>query len=497
MKTVGTVTDLVVEYNIGVPSLEDWYRQHAKASPELQVVRAAILREKGDRLNAARAYKDAAGKLSDDFEKSSLIMRKALIEFAHSAGWKEAVSIIDSNPALASTVTSRFKLYLRTGAHHDAERRAQASSELLAFAADQSGTNGDAAASIAESREAVLESLLRYPEEHGLPSEPFVGRVRAAMKDLKSVEIGRQSDIERSVLFELRGRRDPEVVAKMAMDVAEEDPLGGLRILEKAIYSGLLEENQSEKLKKSQRALFTSHSSIIPVKERRTLKGLSLKPLIIVDTNILIEALKDDLLRELSVDNLGSLDWTVERAFHWMLRRRADEGRVVLYVPPAAEGEFMHRAKTSQSVLRLFSDMYIDKSVWEERINDEFLVERARAVLSIFDTWSKGMGGGNTVALDEFLVKHKDVFFLIDEQKRKIGKAPARTTINGDEIYPEKGDRDIMSDAASIAAACHADIGSVLVATRDSDFRLVSRALEEEFGFGVVGDAQQLNDRVL
>ena len=86
---------------------------------------------------------------------------------------------------------------------------------------------------------------------------------------------------------------------------------------------------------------------------------------------------------------------------------------------------------------------------------------------------------------------------LIDEQKRKIGNAPARTSINGEEIYPEKGDRDIMSDAASIAAACHADIGSVLVATRDSDFRLVSRALEEEVGFGVVGYAQQLNDRVL
>ena len=26
MKTVGTVTDLVVEYNIGVPALEEWYR---------------------------------------------------------------------------------------------------------------------------------------------------------------------------------------------------------------------------------------------------------------------------------------------------------------------------------------------------------------------------------------------------------------------------------------------------------------------------------------
>ena len=101
------------------------------------------------------------------------------------------------------------------------------------------------------------------------------------------------------------------------------------------------------------------------------------------------------------------------------------------------------------------------------------------------------------VALDEFLLKHRDVFILIDEQKRNIGKAPARTSINGEEIYPERGDRDIISDAARIAATCHSDIGSVLVATRDSDFRLVSRALEEEFGFGVVGDAQQLNDSVL
>ena len=219
--------------------------------------------------------------------------------------------------------------------------------------------------------------------------------------------------------------------------------------------------------------------------------------MIIVDTNILIEALKDDLLRELSVDNLGSLDWTVERAFHWMLRRRAEEGRVVLHVPPAAEGEFMHKTKSSQSVLGLFSDIYIDRSVWEDIIDEEFLLNRARKVLSTFDNWNKGSSNADVIALDEFLVKHKEVFFLIDEQKRKIGRAPARTTINGDEIYPEKGDRDIMSDAASIAANCHADIGSVLVATRDSDFRLVSRALEEEFGFGVVGDAPQLNDRVL
>ena len=55
---------------------------------------------------------------------------------------------------------------------------------------------------------------------------------------------------------------------------------------------------------------------------------------------------------------------------------------------------------------------------------------------------------------------------------------------------------DIMCDAALLAASPLQEIGSILVATRDSDFRLVSRALQEKYGFGVVSDAQQLNSRV-
>ena len=55
---------------------------------------------------------------------------------------------------------------------------------------------------------------------------------------------------------------------------------------------------------------------------------------------------------------------------------------------------------------------------------------------------------------------------------------------------------EIMRDAASLASLPLQEIGSILVATRDSDFRLVSRALEEEYGFGVVSDAQQLNSRI-
>ena len=100
--------------------------------------------------------------------------------------------------------------------HHDAGKRDQASSELLAFAANQAEVGETT--SNGESRDSILEELLRYPEEHGLPSEPFIGRVRAAMKELRSVGTSRQSDVERRVLYELRGRRDSEVVAKIAME---------------------------------------------------------------------------------------------------------------------------------------------------------------------------------------------------------------------------------------------------------------------------------------
>ena len=37
------------------------------------------------------------------------------------------------------------------------------------------------------------------------------------------------------------------------------------------------------------------------------------------------------------------------------------------------------------------------------------------------------------------------------------------------------------------------EIGSILIATRDSDFALVARAIEERFGFGVIASSRDLN----
>ena len=95
-----------------------------------------------------------------------------------------------------------------------------------------------------------------------------------------------------------------------------------------------------------------SQSANIPIKDRRTLKNLGLKALILVDTNVLIHALKDDLLQEISNDDFGSFDWSVERSFHMMLRRQGGK-EIFLSIPPAALSEFTNRTKNPKTVLKL------------------------------------------------------------------------------------------------------------------------------------------------
>ena len=208
--------------------------------------------------------------------------------------------------------------------------------------------------------------------------------------------------------------------------------------------------------------------------------------------------MKDELLQEISNDDFGSFDWSVERSFHMMLRRQGGK-ETFLSIPPAALSEFTNRARNPETVFGLFSDVYINKKQWKEKITKDFLNKKVKEICDSFSTWpqEKYSDKISNIELEEFLLKHENIFQLVDEQKRRRSEEiPTRTELNGKEIYPERGDMEIMRDAASLASLPLQEIGNILVATRDSDFRLVSRALEEEFGFGVVSDAQQLNSRI-
>ena len=95
--------------------------------------------------------------------------------------------------------------------------------------------------------------------------------------------------------------------------------------------------------------------------------------------------------------------------------------------------------------------------------------------------------------LEEFLIDHTEVYDEITAMKRQHGE-PIRSVINDRDIYPEKPDQTIMCLAASMANQPLGEIGSILIATRDSDFTLVARAVEEKFGFGVIANSRNINN---
>tara|TARA_B100000482_G_scaffold184224_1_gene159742 strand:+ start:4040 stop:7411 length:3372 start_codon:yes stop_codon:yes gene_type:complete len=499
IRTIRAITNLVKEHNVGIESLEKWYRIHDKDSAEYQIIRAALQKKNGNRLNAARAYKEGALKIEENYEESSLILRKAMIEYAHSETWKEAVELLDQNPELETLLTQRFQLYLRTCADNNSGKTDIATKRLIRFVSEQEKINkADLEGDYNKRRKEALELIQRYPDEHNLPDRNFKGRVKAALMTLEKSGGSRESDLERRFQLELHDMKDIFELTLLGEQIAEQNPLRGIRRFEEAIETGYFKGRQIERLRDTQRAVFVSQSSNIPIKDRRTIKNLGLKSLILVDTNVLIHALKDDLLQEISNDDFGSFDWSVERSFHMMLRRQGGK-ETFLSIPPAALSEFTNRTKNPDAVVKLFNDVYINREQWNKKITPEFLKKKVKQICKSFSTWpqedySKKL---SKIELEEFLLKHENIFQLVDDQKRnRSEEIPKRTELNGKEIYPEGGDMEIMRDAASLASLPLQEIGNILVATRDSDFRLVSRALEEEYGFGVVSDAQQLNSRI-
>ena len=503
MRTIQGSSELVLEHNAAIVSLEEWYRSHDSGSAAHQIVRATIAREKGDRINAARAYRDAAMKAREDFERSALLLRKSLIEFAHAGGWKEAINLIDNHPELTASVTSRFQLYLRTCADTVVGKNAIATQRIIEYIAarepDDPDIEGIDRAAVKRRLEA-LDRALSYAADHRLPEDPFNGRVRAAQRRLRRSDSSRRSNLEGRFLLELNEKKDVLEITLIAEEVAEISPIRALRMFETAIESGNFDLRQMQILVRSQKAMFQRHSRTIAVSHRRSLNHLALQPLVLIDTNILIDALKDDLLQQIAQDSIGSFDWTVERAFVWMLRRRNQEGRVLLCIPPAAQSEFLNRAKNPDSALALFNDIYIDRAVWKKKITRELLQERVQAICNSFGGFhlKADKPAKSEIDLDSFLVRHKHIFERITEQKMlSRDDPPPRTIIDGDDIYPEPGDCDIMQESAVHANSMIPDVGCVLVATRDTDFMLIARALQDSFGFGVIWTASQLNHHVL
>ena len=134
-------------------------------------------------------------------------------------------------------------------------------------------------------------------------------------------------------------------------------------------------------------------------------------------------------------------------------------------------------------------------------LNDYDILKIPNETIKEYNSWNPPTDEGlnellqtRQIDLDDFFVELRDVFSDITDAKIERGHAQSkRHTINEENIYPEAGDIDIMLFSAYIAEQCLEGFGSILIASRDSDFTYPARAFQERFGFIIVDNAQALS----
>ncbi len=505
------VKHLVLEYDIGVPNLVKWYQENDPQSPWHTLARAARHFSDGDELNAARDYKRAGDHPDFDYEHKILLYRKALIHFAHVEQWAEAVDLLEKEPALKTALTKRFQLYLNVSKMASDNKKTEDATKILrnyvrktvlVEEEDQFGKIKKFERS--KYSEEELDILRNYATSHSrhLPAEPFTGRVKAALNGIR-----REKRKTNRYSFENRYTQamllDPSTqdIFDIATEASAERPLEGLMILERAQDSGKFSLMDTKRLSQAERGLFANHKQNLPVRDRSYLRNLRLSPLVIIDTNILMDELQYRVSNLLGISSEVSLDVGGKGRFHRVLKHRADSGKIHLWIPKVVTKELLGLSKDVQNMKSRFNDTLVDTEKLNAIVNEKELESISNDIIKDFSTWKpldlhleeEANNQEIRSELEEFLLDHTDVYDEITAMKRQHGE-PARTVIKDRDIYPESPDLTIMCLAASMSNLPLDEIGSILIATRDSDFTLVARAIEEKFGFGVIANSRNLND---
>lgn len=509
---------LVLEHDLGLSNLVDWYQQHAPLSSWAPLARAALFAANDDELNSAREYMRAAEAFSqsgaqpndesgeDDDSALAIplaLYRKSLIHFAHAQHWAEAVGLLDRVPALKTAITERFKLYLKVShtVSSDTDKAMRLIREHLQMRVPYEDEDVEGNVIIKHRtvyNEEELDLLKNYPYDkaHRLPPEPFLGRVTAAStrigRDLRRSRKEHEQHFRQAMHGSSPSMDDVYDIAKSA---AEESPFEGLMYLERAQNTTKFTLPDRRRLAGVESTLFAQHKDDIPTKKRRFLRNLNLHPLVIVDTNILVDALVDGVHQQLNLLAGTNPNVMSMNRFHRMLLHHANSGHLHLMVPDDVRGELKQFAKEQRLRYRFHGAM-VDEEALNHALSEEVMLGLVDQVLQTYTTWAPTEAMMEDMAdvteeLNTFLRRHEDVFEDLTEVKNARG-VTYRTTLDERTIYPEETDLDIYRLAMHLSEKCLPSIGSILVATMDGDFTLLDRAIEERFGFSVTKNHRTL-----
>ena len=523
LRLIQSFSVLMVEHDIGLSNLVSWYQKNDPLSPWAPLARAAHFAAEGDELNSAREYSRAAelftkqrksGGDSTEWASSSedndfvlslplTLYRKSLIHYAHATSWSEAVDLLERVPSLKTAITERFKLYLRVC--HMAGKDTNAAARLIRKHVQERKTvlEEDVEGNMLERtrtsyNEEELDLLRNYPFEqaHLLPPDPFLGRVTAASTHISRDLRRSRTQYEHQFRQAMQGPSPSmEEIYEIAKNAAEEGAFEGLMYLERAQNSNKFSITARNRLAGVEQALFSQYKDDIATSKRRFLHNLSLTPLVIIDTNVLVDALVERMYQRMDVVLETNVNIIGANQFHRILLHHANEKRLLMMIPDDVRGELKQFAK-DQRLLTRFKGAMIDSSTLEETLSEKVMMKLVEDVLSEYSTWrpSAEMLAGvpdQSEALNTFLLRYSDVFEELSELKGYRG-VTYRTELEGRTIYPEATDLDIYRLATHLASLPLPNIGAVLVATMDGDFTLVDRAVEEQFGFSIAKNHRSL-----
>ena len=508
-RVINSVSQLIFEHDIGLPSLVSWYQDNDPLSPWHTVSRAAVSAENNDEINAARDYRRAAEHKEFDFEHSLILYRKALIHLAHAGQWSEAVNLLEQQPALKTAITQRFQLYLNVSYTANNQSTEKATHMLKNFVRRTRVVQEENEAGEMIEKERVyfaedeLDVLRSYPFEHRrtLPHDPFSGRVTAAITTVRKSRRHRKSYDMQFMTIMQQSSPLPIEVYDLAKEAAESNPVEGLMFFERAQNSGKFSLRDSKTLADTETSLFAKYKFQITNSSRRYLKHLSLPPLVIVDTNILIDALVEKISSQLELASETSLDLSEQNSFHKVLISRTRDGKISTWLPQIVKQELQQIGKGASKLRDKFKNSLVRPEILDNVLKQDNLQKLIEEVIEDFNQWKPldirleedSDSAINKQQIKEFLQDYHDIYDELSAMKKAHGGKQKRTKIDGKAIYPEAPDRVIMTIAIHLANQCLEGLGTVLIATRDGDFTLTARAFEERFGFGVVKNSRMLN----
>ena len=503
------VRQLMYEFDLGIQGLVQWYQSAHQRSIWALLSQATLQASQGKNLSAARLFKRAADSKKFDYDEEIMLYRKALIHLAFDRKWGEAKQLLSDHPNLRAAITKRFQLYLDVSHQASVQETEKATSMLKNFVKTTETTTeeteeGTRTRTRTIFKEDELDMLHSYPDEHPkpLPSEPFTGRILAATNALQ-----RNRRTQSSKSFDRRYRDimqmhspDPVEIHTLADQASESSPLDALRILERAQLSGRFPD-KNKAFANLELMLFRRHQTSIKTSDRRYLRNLPLKPLVLVDTNIVIDALYQRIQEKLNRSNHFE-DSTNQRShFARYLLHLAQNNRVDLWLPEVVRGEIRNIARSMGDVRKRFDNSFIESETLDSTLTSDIIENMVEDLIDEFSTWNGSNEEFETDSnkdelkeeMTTFLIEHEEIFDELTQMKEFYGDATHRTDLKGRKIYPEKPDLMIMKYAAVLSNRPIDDVGAIIVATHDGDFTVVARAFEERFGFGIAKNSRTLS----